>query len=222
MKRFDLLAETYDGDFSHRQNDEDRPQTIKKILSEIERIWTENKAERFLQLVYCLQRKYSEENDNYGEVNSDNGKIGYDLFFAEDEHFLRFLESQRTTNFSNEMMYCSANPGDAFLASTFLRKEHFSLSVNLCCGQSSFWKRNGAYIIGVQNDYSDRPNCDNLFAMSISDKPEIISDNDKIILSAKQIEGIRNFITMNKQDLMNMIDEIEVYPKKLFGNIIKI
>lgn len=72
------------------------PARIDDILSLIEKIWKANPDFRFHQLIYLLQREYSESNNQVGKVESNEvdgfKKTAYDLFNLEDEQFQKYLQ----------------------------------------------------------------------------------------------------------------------------------
>jgi hypothetical protein len=70
---------------------------IKEIFSLLEEIWTKDTDLRFSQLMYNLQRDYSNNHDGFGLVEGNDAdgftKAGFDFFNLEDEEFMEYLRS---------------------------------------------------------------------------------------------------------------------------------
>ena len=73
------------------------PERINEILELMEQIWKFDPDMRFMQLVYVLQMRFTESQDERGriiETHKDGSqRIGFDLFNSEDKAFQRFLEN---------------------------------------------------------------------------------------------------------------------------------
>ncbi|TDF35470.1 hypothetical protein EYS14_18805 [Alteromonadaceae bacterium M269] len=71
---------------------------IPETLGLIERIWEKDPDLRFNQLIYNLQRGYSQENKDIGKIEEviDDGfsRVGFDLFNLEDDSFIEYLRKQ--------------------------------------------------------------------------------------------------------------------------------
>lgn len=71
------------------------PKRIQEILSLLTDIWTHKPDLRFMQLILILQAQYSHRNNDIGQVigleDRGNQKIGYDMFYVEDDGFIKFL-----------------------------------------------------------------------------------------------------------------------------------
>lgn len=70
---------------------------INEILDLIKSIWVKDPDLRFFQLIFNIQSKYSNDNNNFGkiELSEKDGltKIGYDFFNLEDDEILKYLEN---------------------------------------------------------------------------------------------------------------------------------
>ena len=69
---------------------------IPEILNLIETIWDKDQDMRFLQLIYNLQRNYSQSHNGLGKVEHKEKDgfttTGYDLFNLEDDELIDFLK----------------------------------------------------------------------------------------------------------------------------------
>lgn len=74
------------------------PKRISEIIQLIELIWEKNPDLRFNQLIYVLQSGYSHANNNIGKVeelvDQSDSRIGFDLFYLEDDCFIKYLRKQ--------------------------------------------------------------------------------------------------------------------------------
>jgi len=74
------------------------PKRISELIELIKEIWEKDPDLRFQQLIYNLQRGYSQQNNDIGKVesNEEDGftKIGYDLFNTEDDKFIEYLHKK--------------------------------------------------------------------------------------------------------------------------------
>ncbi|MGK0270550.1 MAG: hypothetical protein ACI88H_001197 [Cocleimonas sp.] len=73
------------------------PNRIQELLNLLEEIWIQSPDLRFNQLIYNLQRDYSQGNSEYGLVEGVEmdgfTKIGFDFFNLEDDKFIEYLRS---------------------------------------------------------------------------------------------------------------------------------
>ncbi len=74
------------------------PKRVEHLLSLLQRLWEKDSDLRFLQLIYVLQARFSEQNAGAGKVKERNedgaSRIGFDLFNTEDTKFIEFLEEE--------------------------------------------------------------------------------------------------------------------------------
>ncbi len=72
---------------------------IEELCTVLEDVWLTQPELRFNQLLYILQSKDSEQNNNVGKVCSDDGidvaQTGFDFFNVEDSDFIAFLKKVR-------------------------------------------------------------------------------------------------------------------------------
>jgi len=70
---------------------------IDRIHELIKTIWDKYPDMRYFQLIYNLQRKYSNNSSNYGKIveriDKDFEKVGYDFFNLEDDDLIKYLET---------------------------------------------------------------------------------------------------------------------------------
>lgn len=71
------------------------PERIQELLGLVKQIWLKDPDLRFNQLLYILQRDYSDKNNGVGEVKEikadDFTRIGFDFFNVEDDVFIGYL-----------------------------------------------------------------------------------------------------------------------------------
>ena len=69
---------------------------IAEIQALIESIWRASPDLRYMQLIYLLQRSYTQQHGKNGIVEAEDSdgfpKVGFDLFNVEDENLIRFLK----------------------------------------------------------------------------------------------------------------------------------
>jgi len=72
------------------------PKRIQEILELVNQLWEKDQDMRFFQLIYNLQKRFSQQNDGRGQVVEQEGhglpRIGYDLFGTEDDELIEFLK----------------------------------------------------------------------------------------------------------------------------------
>jgi hypothetical protein len=73
------------------------PNRIEAMLAIVNDIWRRNPDMRFNQLIYNLQRGYSEQNEGYGAIQSHEdpdglNRTGYDFFHLADADFIKYLK----------------------------------------------------------------------------------------------------------------------------------
>jgi hypothetical protein len=92
-----------------------------------------------------------------------------------------------------------------------LRKMSTGLPVNLYLDDNGAWKKSGHWKrIKFQPDPGNRPVTKNMVSMSIEDDPKILQKNAKIALSAQEIEKIKLFVRLNKDNLLKLGDTIDI------------
>jgi hypothetical protein len=96
---------------------------------------------------------------------------------------------------------------DDLMEMATLRKKRSGLPVNLYLDDSMSYKGGGhGKRIKFQPDKGDRPITRNMVPMSISDNPEILEKNVKISISNSDINKIKNFVKLNKDNLLDLSD----------------
>lgn len=73
------------------------PERIQELLDLVKEIWLREPDLRFNQLLYNLQRGYSQKNGGVGQIKEieadDLTRIGFDFFNLEDNSFIEYLRS---------------------------------------------------------------------------------------------------------------------------------
>ena len=90
-----------------------------------------------------------------------------------------------------------------------LKKNRSGLPVNLFLDDSGSWSKSGhGKIIKFQADNRDHPNTRNMISMSIDDDPQIVLKEEKVDLTASELEQIKIFVRSNKDLLIQLSDSV--------------